>query len=161
MPAKHFSTFTFSDYSNEKSSFSVYNGAITGASIGGFLGDFGALKTALAPITDGVLHKERWVGDDTIISQALPTDPDAQRERKMLVVYEGDTSKKKFTCTVPTARRKLADDTPLLLAGTDLYDLTVTEIAAFKTAFETIARSPDSDTETVTILEMRAVGRNI
>ena len=34
-------------------------------------------------------------------------------------------------------------------------------LAAFVTAFQAMARTPDSDTETVTITEIRLVGRNI
>jgi len=39
--------------------------------------------------------------------------------------------------------------------------MTDTDIAAYVTAFETIAKSPDDDAEGVNVLDMRLVGRNI
>jgi hypothetical protein len=109
----------------------------------------------------GTVTDEQWVGDKTIISQVLPTDPDAQRERKALVVYQGDTNNNKYTVTIPAVRTKDSGGDSLLLPGTDLYDLTLAPTSAFVTRFNSFARTPDSDTETVTILEIRLVGRNI
>jgi hypothetical protein len=152
----HYSTFTLLDYSNEKSTVTIHNGVITAGTIAGFLTAFGALRTAIDAITIGTVNKEKWVGDDTVLSNTLPTNVFAQRELKALVLYEGDTSQKKFTVEIPTF-----DPTGRLVAGTDLIDLTQTEVAAFVTAFESIAKSPDDATETVTILEMRLVGRNV
>lgn len=62
---------------------------------------------------------------------------------------------KKFRQEIPTP------DTDKLVPGTDLADMTDTDIAAYVTAFETIAKSPDDDTEGVNVLDMRLVGRNI
>ena len=152
----HVSQFTMLDYSNEKSRVEVYNGAITAASIAGFLTNFGALRTAIEGITRGVVQQEAWVGDRTVISNTPPTDENAQRELKWLVVYSGATSHKLFQVAIPTA-----DPTGRLVPGTDLADLTDTEMAAFVTAFETLARTPDSDTETVNVEQIRLVGRNI
>lgn len=152
----HLSEFTLLDYSNEKSRVTVYNGAITSASIAGFLTQFGALRTAIEGITLGVVQQEAWVGDRTVISNTPPPNEFAQRELKWMVTYTGDTSNKVFQVTVPTA-----DATGNLVPGTDLADLTTTAMAAFVTAFEAIARTPDSDLETVTIQSIRLVGRNI
>lgn len=152
----HYSTFTLLDYSDEKSTVTIHNGAITSVSIAGFLTNFGALRDAIDDITLGTLQKEKWVGDDEVLSNVLPTNVFAQRELKALVIYEGNTSQKKFSIEIPTF-----DPTGRMIAGTDLIDLTNTEVAAFVTAFETIARTPDSDTETVNVLEMRLVGRNV
>jgi hypothetical protein len=46
-----------------------------------------------------------------------------------------------------------------LLPGTDLADLTDTEIAAYVTAFETLARTEEG--ENVEVLYIEAVGRNL
>lgn len=154
MPAEHYGTFSILDYSEETSSFSFNFGAITAVSLPGFLTNFGALRTALGNIITGTIKKEAWVGDSTVISNVPPVDSNAQVELKFLLTYEGDTSKKKFRSEVPTP------DTSKVIAGTDKVDLTDTDIAAYVTAFETIARSPDSDTETVTVLDMELVGRN-
>lgn len=156
------STFTLMDYSREKSSVTIYNGAITAISLPGFLTDFGAVRNAIDAITNGTMHKEMWVGDNTILSQIAPTSPAAQRELKWLVQYQGDTSNKLYQITLPTADPTGVDGSgrPRLVPGSDLANLDNTQIAAFVTAFETIARTPDDDTETVTVLEMRLVGRN-
>lgn len=154
MPAQHYGSFTVQDYSEEKSSFKFNFGAITAVSLPGFLTNFGNLRTALGNIILGTVQKEMWVGDSTVLDNTPPASPNAQIELKFLVSYEGDTSKKVFRHEVPTP------DTSKVLPGTDIVDMTDADVAAYVTAFETIARSPDSDAETVTVLDMRLVGRN-
>jgi len=155
MAAKHYGTFTILDYSEEKSPVSFSFGGVTALNIAGFITQFGALRTALTSIITGVVQKEKWVGDDTVLSNTPPTDQNAQIELKWLLTYEGATTKKKFRQEIPTP------DTTKLVPGTDLADMTDTDIAAYVTAFETIAKSPDDDAEGVNVLDMRLVGRNI
>lgn len=152
--AEHYGTFSVLDYSEEVSSFRFNFGAITAVSLPGFLTNFGALRTALGNIITGTIQKEAWVGDSTVLSNVPPADTNAQVELKFLLTYEGDTSKKKFRNEIPTP------DTSKVIAGTDQVDMADADVAAYVTAFETIARTPDSDTETVTVLDMRLVGRN-
>lgn len=154
MAAEHYGTFTILDYSEEKSTFRFNFGAITAVSLPGFLTNFGALRTALGNIILGTVQKEAWVGDSTVLDNTPPASSNAQVELKFLVTYEGDTTKKKFRHEIPTP------DTSKVLPGTDIVDLTDTDVAAYVAAFETIGRSPDNDTETVTVLDMRLVGRN-
>lgn len=154
MAAEHYGTFSILDYSEETSTFRFNFGAITAISLPGFLTNFGALRTALGNIIVGTIKKESWVGDSTLLSNVPPIDSNAQVELKFLLSYEGDTSKKTYRQEIPTP------DTSKVIAGTDKVDLTDTDIAAYVTAFETIARSPDDDTETVTVLDMELVGRN-
>jgi hypothetical protein len=157
--AQHYTVTTFRDWGGELSGVKVYNGAITGASIAGFLTEYGALKTALQGITLGTLAKDQWVGDATDISSADAATPIAQRETKLLVTYVGNTSQKKFTLTVPTFD---LDGNPPGQGEGDSIALDVSAaMIAFIGAFEQIARSPDSDTETVTVTRLRHVGRNI
>lgn len=151
-------TFTLLDFSEEKGSFSFYAGDITAVSLPGFLTEFGSLRTATENLTRGTMHQEQWVGDRTVLSQIPPTDPDAQREDKLLVTYQGDVSQKLFQLEIPTLDRSIVG---LLIPGSDDVDLAQTEMAAWVTAFEQIARSPDSDTETVTVISARYVGRNL
>lgn len=158
MAAKHTSTFTFLDKSNEKAGMTIHNGPITAITIAGFLTQFGALKSATEAITLGTLHKEMWVGDNTVLSQALPASVWAQREIKALVSYQGNTSLKTFQVEIPT----LDLDAITLEVGSDkivLEDGGVME--AWVTAFEALAKSPDNDAEAVTVLEAHVVGRNI
>lgn len=63
---------------------------------------------------------------------------------------------KKYTFEIPTALL-----TGQLVANTGIADLTTTEMAAFVTAFEAIARCPDSDVNAVEISQIIHVGRNL
>lgn len=154
MPSQHTGTFTVRDYSDETSAHTIHFGAITALSIAGFLTQFGAYRTALGNIIKGVIGKEQWVGDNTVLDNTSPAATDAQVELKFLLTYEGTTSKKKYRTEIPTP------DTSKLIPGTDKVDLTDSEVAAYITAFEALAKSPDSDTEGVNVLDMRLVGRN-
>lgn len=155
--ANHYTVTTIRDRSRELSRVKVYNGAITAASLPGFLTEYGALKTALAGITLGVVAKDQWVGDATDLDDSVPTDPFAQREIGLRVHYVGNTNNKSYFITV--AAPKLASLT--YIGNTDEVLLADGSImAAFVTAFETIARSPDDDTETVTVTKAEVVGRN-
>lgn len=156
MTTQHYSMFTLLDASGEKSNTTIYNGAITPTSLAGFLTEFGQLRDAIDDITLGVIHKEAWIGDNTLLSQVLPTNAFAQREIKWLVRYRGNTSKKIFTLTIPTA-----DPTGRLVPGTDRADLTNPQMQTFVSRFEGFARTPDSDQETVTVMDITLVGRNI
>lgn len=150
----HYGTVTVRDYSSETSTTRLNFGAVTAVSIAGLLTQWGSWKTALGNIILGVLGKETLVMDSTVLDNDSPTASDAQVELKFLFTYEGDTSKKKFRFEVPTP------DTSKVLPGTDIVDITDSDIAAFITATETLGRSPDSDTETITVLDARLVGRN-
>lgn len=149
----HFGSFTFLDYSKEKSSMSFNFGAVTALNIAGFLSDFGDLRLATEAIVLGTLAQDQWVGDQTRYNNAAPSDVDAQRERKFLVIYEDTTTFAKYQVEIPTA-----DLAGRMITGTDLVDLTNTEIAAWITAFETLCKSPEGNG--VNVVEIRAVGRN-
>lgn len=154
--SQHTSSLTYVDFSNEKATVKINNGPITALTIAGFLSAFGDFQGATDAIVKGVRVADEWVGDRTLTASAPPSDEFAQRELKWLVTYEGTTSHKKFTLTIPTA-----NPTGRLIAGTDLADLTNTDIANWVTKFEALAKSPDADTEGVNVLSIRLVGRNI
>lgn len=158
MPAQHYGMFKIRDYSNETSTVKFYNGAITAVSLPGYLTDLGNLRTAIQGITAGIIATESWVGDNTVLSQAAPATPVAQRENKWLVTYEGNTNNKLYQMTVPAAD---VANAALFLPNSDEADLNSTAMAAFVTAFQAIARTPDDDTETVTVKSIRFVGRNL
>lgn len=152
----HYSNFQLLDYSGERSTVSMFNGPITAGTIAGFLTAFGGMRTAIDGITLGTMSKEKWVGDDTLLSNALPANAFAQRELKWLVVYRNTVSNKIYTLEIPTA-----DPTGRLIAGTDRADLAEANTAAFVTAFNAFARSPENDTDAVAVQEILLVGRNI
>lgn len=153
MPTEHSVGFTIRDYSDETSSFKVNIGATTALNIAGVLAQIGNLRNALQNIIVGVIAGDQWVADKNTYTNATPTDSNAQVELKFMVSYEGNTSKKKFRHEIA------APDTTKLIPGTDQVDLTDPDVAAYVTAFETIAKSPDSDTEGVNVLSIDLVGR--
>ncbi len=151
---EHYGTFTILDYSEEKSPTRFSFGGVTALNIAGFLTQFGNLRTAVQGIIKGVIQKEKWVGDDNVLSNVPPSDDTAQVELKWLVSYEGQTTKKKYRYEIATP------DTSKLIPGTDQADLTDSDIAAYITAVETLAKTPDDDTEGINVLGIRLVGRN-
>lgn len=151
---QHSGSLTFKDFSNEPSTMSFHFGAVTAVSIAGFLTDFGDFRTATEAISLGSLVGDSWTGDITKYDNALPTDVNAQRERKFEVLYQGATTFSKYRLEIP-----VADFTGRLIDDTDLVDLTETDIAAWITAFETLCRTPEG--ENVEVLQIRAVGRNL
>jgi hypothetical protein len=154
----HYSTFTLLDQTEEKGTMSFPHGALTVASLPGFLTEFGALRTAVTGLTRGTLSKEKIVLDETVLSTAVPGDNLAQRENKFLVVYRDTTSGKTYTMTIPTADLAVVEFAP---GGGDVIILNdAGPVAAFVAAFEAIARSPESDTHNVEVMQMRFVGRN-
>lgn len=158
--------FSFLDFDKEDASTSFWTGAVTAVSLPGLLTQFGALRTAIAGICIGTITDERLRVFETPLSNTPPSDPQAQRETKWFVDYEDSQQffdppvnaipnagyKKTFSIELPTA------DLSLLTGNTSVLDITAGAGATFKTAFEAIARSPYGGT--VTVLEVRHVGRN-
>jgi hypothetical protein len=152
MASRHYAEFEILDYSESRSSFSFSVGAITAVSLPGFLTNLGALRTALGNIVKGTISRERWVGDETVLSNIPPSDPDAQRELAWRVQYIGDfDGYYDFTIACP--------DTSLLRAGTDFADKSSPAMAAFITAIEAIARTPLDDEEQIIVTDIYLVGR--
>jgi len=114
MAAKHYGTFTILDYSEEKSPVSFSFGGVTALNIAGFLTQFGALRTALTAIITGVVQKEKWVGDDTVLSNTPPTDQNAQIELKWLLTYEAQL--KQAVIDKPQAYTYGLDEVPGVVA---------------------------------------------
>jgi len=148
-------TVQITDYSNEKSSFSVTSITANAGNLAAQQTLAAALVGATEALTIGEVTKQAM---SLIIldAPAIPTSPYAQRELKWLVTYVGDTSGKSFSTEIAAP-----DITDNVAPNTDIADLSSTDWAAFVTAFEAYVRSPDNGTETVTIVGARVVGRNI
>jgi len=112
------------------------------------------LRTTIATLVIGVDAKHELTFEKVITSQNRASSTLAQRENKWLVRYHGNTSLKKFQCSIPTA------DLSLLPDGSEFLDMTDTDPAAFKSAFEAIVVSPDDGAEAVTVDSVQFVGRN-
>jgi hypothetical protein len=161
--------FSIMDRSRERSAFSFLTGDVTAVSLPGLLTQFGALRTATDAIILGVIQEEAQYVFKTKLSNSVPVDPNAQRERKWLVTYEDTTQlfddpvnaipnagyRKVFNIEIPTA------DASLLPTDieTDFVSLAQAAIAPWVTAFEAIARSPYGGDVNVLTIEM--VGRNL
>lgn len=154
MPTTHEVNMTIRDYSDETSNFKVNIGATTALNIAGVLSQIGALRAGVQGIILGVIAGDRWVADNNVYTNATPTDENAQVELKWFVRVEANTSKKIFRHEIATP------DLTKLIPGTDKADLTDPDIAAYVTAYETIAKSPDNDAEGMSVLDITLVGRN-
>lgn len=153
-------TNTLRDVSGETTSHVVYFGEITAVSLPGLLADLGDYNTALLGITNGVLAKNMW-GEETIVSNAVPTDKTAHRENKLLVQYQGVTTEKPYTLTIGTVDFAVLNYVPgggdaVIFEGAGAS----AAITAWVAAFEALARTPDDEAENVVVTGMRYVGRN-
>jgi hypothetical protein len=155
------------DYNREKSNMSFNTAAITGASLPGTLTQFGALRTAIQGIILGTVVEETLYVNRTRLDNVPASDPNAQRERKWLVIYEDNTQFFDVAEAIPNAGYKKLFNVEIgtanfgggrLLANSDDADLTETSIAAFITAFEALAKSPYGGAANV--VRIVGVGRN-
>lgn len=160
-------SFDLMDYSRETSGFSVNTGAVTAVSLPGLLTQIGTLRTALGNIVLGTITQEALSAFVTRLSNTPPASDLAQIEEGWYVQYEDVTQffddpvnaipnagfGKLFGFTIPTP-----DVTGKLIANTDDANLADTDIAAFVTAFEALARSPYGGAVNVTKITL--VGRN-
>jgi hypothetical protein len=149
-------TVTYLDYSREKSAAKFVGPSPVQSGFDTWRSQMDAIEAALGNIVGGEIHKTVQANEVDIASNDAPTDAEAQREKKWLVTYRGNTSEKLFRMEIPTAM-----PTGHLLPASDEADLTETDMAAFVAAFEAFVRSPDNGTEAVTVVSIRFVGRNI
>jgi len=147
--------FQITDYSNEKSNFGVNSTVLTAGNFAAQQTLAAALAAAIDDLTIGELTKQIAIVP-VIDTPAIATDPYAQRELKWLVRYQGDSSGKMFSIEIAAP-----DITGNVVPNSDVADITSTDWAAFVTAFEAYAKSPDDVAETVTVIDARVVGRNI
>jgi len=161
--------YTMIDYSREESAFSLATGEVTAVSLPGLLTQVGDLRDAVDGITLGTVGAERLSVFDTNLSNTAPASPLAQNESVWTVFYEdslpffddpvnaipNEGFGKVFKITIPTADIAA---TGRLLSHSDHANLAETGMAAFKTAFEAVARSPYGGT--VTVVDVVFTGRN-
>jgi len=147
--------FQITDYSNEKSNFSVTSITANAGNLAAQQTAAAALAAAVEDLSIGELTKQH-MNLAIVDTPAIPTNPYAQREMKWLVQYQGDSSGKLFSIEIACP-----DITDNVVVNTDVADLASTDWSAFVTAFESYVRSPDNGTETVTVVGARLVGRNI
>lgn len=157
----HVSSLTYGDATQENTTFEVFNGPITALTIAGFLTQFGALQDATDAIVLGTRRKQSWIGDRTVVSNAYPTNPAAQREAKLRVTYMDTTTEENFELSIGTIDFSKLVFVPgggdaVIFAGASAS----TEIKDWVTAFEAMAKSPRDATHAVQVTQMRFVGVN-
>lgn len=142
---------TGSGTGGEKSTWQFWITTLTAGNFAAQSGLVSTLLTAVLDITRGSQAASNLLASSTR-SAVNNTDPLAQRENKWLVRYH-DANSVPFTLEIPTA------DAALLDQGNEFLDLTGTEAAAFKTAFEAVVKSPDDPTLATTVDSIQFVGR--
>lgn len=142
------------DWSQESANMSMVVEQITAGNQVATLGLLDTLLAATQAITEGQAARSRVTLRVQDEDTTPPTAESAQRERKWLVFYHDDTTGKKYRLEIPTALL-----TGNLVAGTDLADLAATNIAAWVTAFEAVAKDPDTGLNDVVVDKIQHVGR--
>lgn len=147
-------TMTFGDASREEAS-SRLNVRV--------LADYAAYQAAIAAyeaavndvIAGAIFNRNSFLS--TRLTNVYPTDNRAQRENKWLVRFQGDTTLNVYTFTIPTADPGLVD----MIAGTDFMDISQGDGLALAGAIEALVDTPDNVVETITVLSIEYVGRNL
>jgi hypothetical protein len=146
-------TASWADYAGEVSNLSLAHTDLTAGNIVAQTTLIGNLFTALSAVTLGEQQTQAITLSKIIVSSDLPTDVNAQRETKWLLRYHDAVTGEKFVVSVPCA------DLSLLAPVSQFADMSGTEFAALKTAWELIVRGPNDNN--LTILDSaQHVGRN-
>ena len=101
-----------------------------------------ALATALQALTFGVVAEQNLSTKNVISTSPLAVT--ANRSQKFILTTK-DTDGREYRSTIPAA----STASPNVITGTNATDLTSTNWAAFKTAYEAIATSPTALTLTL------------
>lgn len=168
----HRSHITFWDKSKEKSSFEVYGVPVTATYVDPNVVNFTAQSVAWAAVVDAALdlalglpYAQQWVNE--VIINANPAQSAinqlAVRETKLLIQYIDNTTQKPLTTTLPTLNLALVTYLP---QAKDFVAITEAqgageEVVAFVGAFEGYARNPMATGNTITVVGLKVVGRNI
>lgn len=159
-----YGVITWLDASKEKASVTVNLPPLLadGSNYAAITADFAAIVAAFDGITDGNLFETAIIAERTRLTNAIPSIGD--REDKLLVRMEDDTTKRVFSFELPCRqpRGSGAGKTPYL-PGTDFVDVANVQanVVALVAAVNDDLRSPGDPANGVTLLSAQAVGRNI
>lgn len=150
-------SWTILDKSGEKSVHGGVSIALTAANFDAQVGLAGTYRTALGNIILGAIDQQ-ILGIKTDYNPSLPASNFAQREIKLLVRYRDSVTGKIYTCEIATPN--LTNLT--LVAESDFVVLDDAGIMdAWRDAFEAYFKAPDAPTNSVVVLTVQVVGRNI
>jgi len=146
-------TWTIKDYDAEKAPFSVHGTLLSSSNFNAQASLRSALENSLVDIMGGVIV-QLSAGNFYLSNYGGPPTTASQRELKWLIGYHGNTTKLRYTVTVPCAKVTLLN--PNRRGHALLSD---PAIAMFIVAFQAFVKTPTGDT--VTVDEIRLVGRNV
>lgn len=165
---------TVEDYSQEKSTVSFWVQDMSGLNYDSVAQDVDEVKDAILALTLGAV-RVAGITKEFPESGADVTDPNAQRERKALIVYQDQTQfldagntianpgyLKLFTLELPAAKVEDGSGTSYLKEDSDEYDLANADIAAFIAVIEANVRSPynnSAQAPAIKVVKMTKVGR--
>jgi hypothetical protein len=152
-------SFTIADYDGEKSSQQFACVEYNILTYADFLTAIGDYKESLEKISMGAVQREILTISNKKYDPALPTDQNAQRERKWVVRYKDEVTFNVYETEIPCARVLGTGNVNLLIAGTSKADFTRQDWIDWIADFEQVARSQDGNF--VTVLDAYLVGRNI
>jgi hypothetical protein len=151
----YFISRSYVDASNENSNVQVNIVAYNVLSFADVLTGISQLWAAVDAVTLMNPIQDSITLYSTKFSKVIPTDPNAQRERKMLISFEDATNFTPGRIEIPGPDFSVVP----LLPGTDIFDLADTQMAALVTAIESQVRSADGNE--VNVIRANAVGRNL
>ena len=153
-------SITVTDRSNEKSVFQIYATVLTAGNFVAQQALFTTLFTTANAITLGLFSQTNF-GNQVLISNSYPNVNGAQREIKLLIMFNDNTNQQKFTATLPTIDPDMLTFLPMAKDFVAITEPTgaSTQIVDFIAAFNAFAVSPVGN-HAVTIQALKFVGRN-
>jgi ABC-type transporter MlaC component len=147
---------SFLDYSGERSRAKMHGTLLTAGNYVAQMALMATLLAAIDTITVGTISST-VVETVTKLSEALPVDQSALREIKALVRFQKTGGGGNiYRVLIPTPDFTQAG---YIVPGTDLFDMTDPDIAAFVAAFEAYVLTPLG--EAIEVLNIREVGRDL
>lgn len=143
-------TVSLKDRSGEPTSYSVPT-TVANAAEGEGNTEFDALIPTIGALIDGIVTRYNF--NQTFRVSNAKNSTSGQREEKFLVTYEDTVTKIPYSFELPCRKSSLIPP-----VRDDEYDITASPFAAFCTAFEAYATSPDGNAVNVT--SIRLIGKN-
>ena len=152
-------SYTFKDYDGESSTQQINAVEYNVLTFADYLTAIGDYRDSLAKISLGAITQEKMSLMVRKFDPVLPTDQNAQRERKWVIRFKDDVTFNVFETEIPCAKVIGTAGANLLIAGTSKADFTRQDWIDWIADFEQVARSQDGNF--VTVLDAYLVGRNI
>ena len=147
-------SFSFKDYSKELSTVRFALVAITAANLDSISTSITAFQTALIALqTENSLQSRRLVAENLFVARSPAASALSQRENKWLLTAEDTTLHTIYRHEIPMANSALLAD------NSDQLKLSTGPGATFKSAYESLVRSPAGNESA--LLSAEYVGKRI